>query len=318
MATKTFYVPPTRLAVESGALPQTPLLREAQDRRLGKPLWTPPMDFLKRPRSGFHSAACFLIVGAMRAILWPTIALPPLALLLFAGCQPQDEGPLPTPLPPEATSTAAPQPSPPPLTPVRTLALGDSYTIGQGVDSSARWPSQLHARLQDEGYRVAEPEVIARTGWTTSDLLETVGLAKPQGPYEIVTLMIGVNNQFQGREVEEYRREFVELLDLSISLAGGRASNVIVLSIPDWGDTPFAAGRDRAEIAKEIDVFNSVNLEEAAKADVRYVAVTPISRRTHTDQSLVAPDGLHPSEKMYAEWVELLLPETRAILDGPR
>ena len=253
----------------------------------------------------------------MRAALWRTIALPS-ALLLFAGCQPQDKGTLPTPVAPEATSTAAPQAPPPPAAPVRMLALGDSYTIGQGVDSSARWPVQLHARLQDEGYGVSEPEVIARTGWTTGDLLETVGLAKPQGPYEIVTLMIGVNNQFQGREVQEYRREFVELLDLSISLAGGRASNVIVLSIPDWGDTPFAADRGRAQIAKEIDLFNSVNLEEAAQAGVRYVDVTPISRKVHTDETLVAADGLHPSKKMYAEWVDLVLPVARSMLDGPR
>jgi lysophospholipase L1-like esterase len=181
----------------------------------------------------------------------------------------------------------------------RYLALGDSYTIGESVAEAERFPNQLARTL---GYPA--PEIIAKTGWTTDELNAAIDAAKPQGPYDLVTLLIGVNNQYRGRDVEQYRGEFAALLRRAIGFAGGDASKVIVVSIPDWGVTPFAEGRDRAKIAREIDDYNRVNFEEAGKARARYVHITTISRGG--DPALVAPDGLHPSGKQYGEWVKLI------------
>lgn len=182
----------------------------------------------------------------------------------------------------------------------RYLALGDSYTIGESVDAGERFPAQL-ARQLDLG----EPVVIARTGWTTDELNAAIDAADPQGPFELVTLLIGVNNQYRGRGAEEYRAQFTGLLQRAIGFAGGDPRKVIVVSIPDWGVTPFAEGRDRAKIAREIDQFNAINREEALRAGARYVDITPISRRD--DPSLVAADGLHPSAKQYGEWVRAIV-----------
>ena len=189
----------------------------------------------------------------------------------------------------------------------RFLALGDSYTIGESVSAEERWPNQLARALRDRGVNVADPEIIARTGWTTDELSAAIDSAAPRGPYSLVTLLIGVNNQYRGRDAEQYRREFVALLNRAIGFAANEPKRVIVVSIPDWGVTPFARTRDASKIAGEIDRFNAINREEALKAGARYVDVTPISRRPDSD--LVAADGLHPSGKMYAEWVKLILPE---------
>jgi undecaprenyl-diphosphatase len=181
----------------------------------------------------------------------------------------------------------------------RYLALGDSYTIGESVPATERFPVQLARELQ-----LGEPQIVARTGWTTDELNAAIDAAKPQGPFELVTLLIGVNNQYRGRDAEQYRGEFRALLQRAIGFAGGDAKRVIVVSIPDWGVTPFAEGRDRAKIASEIDRYNAINREEAARAGAGYVDITPISRRD--DAALVAGDGLHPSGKQYSEWVKLI------------
>ena len=200
------------------------------------------------------------------------------------------------PIPPMATDT------------VDFLALGDSYTIGESVSPGLRWPVQLASALDRAGVPVSAPEIVARTGWTTDELAREIQERDLKGPYELVSLLIGVNNQYRGRGVEEYRAEFVDLLGQAISFAGGNPGRVFVLSIPDWGVTPFAEGRDRAQIGAEIDAFNEVNRTESERLAVRYVDVTAISREAATNPELVAEDGLHPSGAMYARWAEAALP----------
>jgi len=196
---------------------------------------------------------------------------------------------------------------------VRYLALGDSYTIGESVPEGERWPNQLATLLKQNGHDV-QVTIIARTGWTTGELWQGIQKAAPQPPYELVSLLIGVNNQYRGYDIDEYREGFRFLLDKSIEFAGGDKARVFVVSIPDWGVTPFAGGRNAAQIASEIDAFNAVNREETEAAGVHYVDVTPISRQAATDPALIAHDGLHPSGKMYGLWVEQLLPQVLAIL----
>jgi lysophospholipase L1-like esterase len=199
---------------------------------------------------------------------------------------------------------------------MRFLALGDSYTIGESVAPAERWPVQLAALLRTEGLDLGDPTIIAATGWTTDELSAGIDRANPQGAYDLVSLLIGVNNQYRGRSTDEYRQQFVELLQHAIGFAGGKPPHVVVLSIPDWGVTPFAAGRDSAAIAAAIDRFNAINREETERLSARYVDVTPISREAANDSSLIADDGLHPSSKMYAEWARLALPAVRAALAG--
>ena len=145
-------------------------------------------------------------------------------------------------------------------------------------------------------------------------MLAAIAEANPQGPFDLVTLLIGVNNQYQGRDQETYRQEFRILLGLAIDLAGGDPSKVLVLSIPDWGVTPFAQDRDRDQISLEIDQFNAINLDETRAAGAYYLDITPNSRQAANDPALLAPDELHPSAKMYAAWVELMLPQAKVIL----
>ncbi len=201
---------------------------------------------------------------------------------------------------------------------IRLLALGDSYTIGEAVASAERWPEQLAAMLRELGVEVEEIEIVAKTGWTTDELDVAIDRAAPRGHYDLVSLLIGVNNQYRGRPVEEYRGELRRLLGRAVGFAGGDASRVVVLSIPDWGVTPFAEGRDRAHIAREIDAFNAVNRAEAVAAGARYVDVTQASREAATDAGLIASDGLHPSGEMYRRWAGLVLPEAMAALGRTR
>lgn len=196
---------------------------------------------------------------------------------------------------------------------LRYLALGDSYTIGESVEETERFPNQLAALLANEGLTV-EVKIIARTGWTTDELWQGIQNETVTPPYDMVSLLIGVNNQYRGRDIEEYREGFVFLLNKAIEYAGGDVKRVIVFSIPDWGVTPFAAGRNTTQIASEIDAFNQVNLEESQKAGAHYVDVTPVSRKAEEDPTLVAGDGLHPSGKMYAEWAKSALPIALGIL----
>lgn len=197
---------------------------------------------------------------------------------------------------------------------MRFLALGDSYTIGEGVAEADRWPVLLAQRVRAQGLPLEDPAIIATTGWTTDELAAALQRENPQGPYGLVTLLIGVNNQYRGRAVEEYRAEFAALLQQAIGLAGSDPRRVIVLSIPDWGVTPFAANRHRERVASEINAFNAVNAEETARLGARYVDITPISRQAADDPALLAGDGLHPSGQMYALWAALALPETLAAL----
>jgi lysophospholipase L1-like esterase len=202
----------------------------------------------------------------------------------------------------------------PPPSAARFLALGDSYTIGEGVAEDARWPMQLAARLRQHGAAIDTPEIIARTGWTTDDLARALDQRRPRGPYDLVTLLIGVNDQYGGRAVEEYRPKFRALLGRAIELAGGRVAHVIVVSIPDWSVTPFATRFDAAEIAQEIARYNALNREEAQRAGAPYVDITPSTRTAGADRTLLAQDGLHPSARMYAAWVQLILPAARVAL----
>jgi lysophospholipase L1-like esterase len=199
----------------------------------------------------------------------------------------------------------------------RYLALGDSYTIGESVSAEDRWPDQLAKLLESENIKT-EVTIIARTGWTTSELWQGIRAVKISPPYDLVSLLIGVNNQYRGYAINEYRDQFNFLLHKAIEYADGDPDRVFVLSIPDWGMTPFASDRGREHISKEIDEFNSMNREMSEKAGVHYIDVTSISRESINDTTLTAPDGLHPSGKMYAMWAEKALPIVKEILIGSK
>ncbi len=189
------------------------------------------------------------------------------------------------------------------------LALGDSYTIGESVSENERYPNQLAEALSDTNGTVFKAQIIARTGWTTGDLKEAIREANiGNRKYELVTLLIGVNNEFQHLGEDEYAVEFRELLMQAIGFAGDRKERVVVISIPDYGYTPFGSDR-QAAISARIDRFNKINKQIAESMSVKYVSITEISRQGLKDPALVASDGLHPSGKMYQKWVELLVGE---------
>jgi lysophospholipase L1-like esterase len=233
----------------------------------------------------------------------------PTVLLVAAGCGLGP--PPPPPVPPRNPAVDAPAPD----GSYRVLALGDSYTIGEAVLEADRWPEQLVAALKKDGLPVAPPTIIARTGWTTGELMAGIDRVKPKGPYDLVTLLIGVNNQYRGLSADEYRKEFVELLKRSATFAGAK-DRVVVVSIPDWGVTPYAKGMkaDLTRVATQIDAFNAINKEESTKAGAAYVEITVASRRAAAEPELLARDGLHPSGKMYAEWAAGVLPHAKRIL----
>jgi lysophospholipase L1-like esterase len=197
--------------------------------------------------------------------------------------------------------------------PLTYLALGDSYTIGEGVAPAERWPAQLAARLRGEGVPLGEPEILATTGWTTDELAAAMDGAAFAPPYDLVSLLIGVNNQYRGRGAEAYRHEFHALLARAIALAGGRPSRLLVLSIPDWGVTAFAQSdrRGGARIGAELDDFNAIARDEARRAGAAWIDVTGFSRQ-HPDW-LVA-DGLHPDGRQYALWTGAALAAARHAL----
>jgi lysophospholipase L1-like esterase len=221
------------------------------------------------------------------------------ALMIVSGaCAPGRDAPAPTAATDEAaTVTTAGDP-------MRHLALGDSYTIGESVGPDERWPEVLAELLAGAGVPV-EPDVVARTGWTTAELDAAIDAADPRGPYDLVTLMVGVNDQFRGLDPAGFAERFGSLLDRSVDLAGGDAGRVIVLTIPDWSVTPFGGSYDRSSVAEAIDVFNGLIRQEAAERGSVVVDVTPLSR---CRPDLVASDGLHPSVEMHRLWAELVLP----------
>jgi lysophospholipase L1-like esterase len=202
---------------------------------------------------------------------------------------------------------------------LRYLALGDSYTIGEGVSRSDTWPVQLAELIRQQGTVVGEPQIIARTGWTVAELEAALDAGAPKGPFDLVTLLIGVNDQYRGGDPETYRPQLTKMLARAVALAGASPQRVVVLSIPDWGVTPFAqqSGRRPAEISAAIDHFNAVAQEETARAGVWFVDVTTASRRAGTTPALRAPDGLHYSREMYGEWAALALPDAAQALANP-
>ncbi|KGM54411.1 lysophospholipase [Lysobacter daejeonensis GH1-9] len=197
------------------------------------------------------------------------------------------------------------------------LALGDSYTIGEGVAPGDRWPVRLTLALREEGVPLEFPRTIAATGWTTDELMTAMDLAQPPlGEYDFVSLLIGVNNQYRDRSCADYAGEFAEVLERAVRHARGRADRVLVLSIPDWGVTPFAAdqGRDCARVACELDDYNAAARAACEARGVAFVDITDINRQRGAEAGMLADDGLHPSAAMYAEWAALALPAARSLL----
>lgn len=191
------------------------------------------------------------------------------------------------------------------------LALGDSYTIGQSVPPEQAFPNQLANQLN--GFKVNAPTIIARTGWTTDQLIAAINDSNIKGnSYDVVTLLIGVNDQYGGLSQENYRIKFEQVLNTAIKFAGGIREHVFVLSIPDYGVTPFAHGND-AVIGPEIDQFNDINRKISSNAKVNYVEITVISKLAANDLTLLASDGLHPSGKMYGMWVDKLKVDVGAV-----
>lgn len=186
------------------------------------------------------------------------------------------------------------------------LALGDSYTIGESVAESGRWPVQLAEKLKGKGYTCEPPKIIATTGWRTDDLKKAILEAKPTHNYNLVSLLIGVNNYYQGKSAESYAPEFEELLQMAIQFADGKKENVFVVSIPDYGFTSFGLEK-KEQITQGIDAFNAVNKSITEKYGIKYINITNISRRGLAEPALVAEDGLHPSAIMYEEWVTKIL-----------
>lgn len=202
------------------------------------------------------------------------------------------------------TSTAAP---------LRFLALGDSYTIGQGVDPAHRWPEQLAARLRETGVEVGRPHVVAVTGWTTAELAAGIDAADLDGPFDLVTLLIGVNDQYDEVPEADYRTEVGALLDRAVAFVDGEPGRVVAISFPDWGVTPFGAADSRgpARIAQQVDAFNAVAREEARARVIAWVDLADASRQWG---DRVVDDGLHPDATAYAAWTDLILPDARAAL----
>lgn len=191
------------------------------------------------------------------------------------------------------------------IKPMKYLALGDSYTTGESVTEAERWPNQLTDSLTKRGWQIEKPTIIATTGWRTDNLKNAINIANLKPEYDLVSLLIGVNNQYQGKSSKEYELEFEELLKIAIHLAKGKKNNVFVVSIPDYGYTPF--GKPKQEkISLAIDEFNEINARITYKYQIQYFDITEISRDGLKDAALVAADGLHPSGKMYSYWVELI------------
>lgn len=191
------------------------------------------------------------------------------------------------------------------------LALGDSYTIGQSVPEPDRWPVQL---AQLSGSAIQRPDIIAQTGWTTAELQQAIANAGNQRTYELVSLLIGVNNQFRGLPLAQFRTEFRQLLQTAVRFAGNRPGRVFVLSIPDWGQSPMGRTYDRTRISQEIDQFNAAAEAECRTAGVVFVPITDLTRRAADDPAQFAPDGLHYSGAQMQQWAARALPVAQGLL----
>lgn len=186
------------------------------------------------------------------------------------------------------------------------LALGDSYTIGEGVELQNAFPYQTVSRLREAGYTFYAPEIIAKTGWTTGELEAAMNEHTFLSKYDFVSLLIGVNNQYRGRAIIEYKEQFEHMLKRAIALAGGKAEHVVVLSIPDYSVTPFAKTSDTEKIRREIDEYNTLSRALSIQFKVKYVDVTGLSRKAAGKADAVVADGLHPSAKEYGKWAKEL------------
>ncbi|MEL6134279.1 MAG: SGNH/GDSL hydrolase family protein [Bacteroidota bacterium] len=230
--------------------------------------------------------------------------LPFLLIICLIGCeQTPEEPPIDNPTPPPTTEG------------LTYLALGDSYTIGESVATSDRWPAQLvdtltRARVDIEAFRI-----IARTGWTTDELTTALVDSMPIGTFDMVSLLIGVNNQFRGYPFAQYEQEFIALVDSAVKYAGGDTSKVFVVSIPDYGVTPFGQTRDADKIAQELDQYNAYAQQVCEARSIPFFNITPISREALNDPTLVAADGLHPSGEMYQQWVELMVADVQKLIE---
>ena len=204
---------------------------------------------------------------------------------------------------------------PPTITPSKSyLALGDSYTIGQSVAANERFPAQTVSLLKQQGININNPVYIAQTGWTTANLQATIASQNPPATFDVVSLLIGVNDQYQGMDTSGYALRFTQLLEKAIQLAGGKKSNVFVLSIPDYSATPFVAAVNKSKVSMEIDWFNAINKRITATYNVSYTDITPSTREALTNAALVANDNLHPSGLEYKKWAEMLAPKMSAVL----
>lgn len=231
--------------------------------------------------------------------------IPLLILFLLAACQDDDREPMTPPEPPDPSTEV-----------IDLLALGDSYTKGESVPTAKNFPNQLAERLRAKGFDVPAVRIIAQTGWRTDHLKTAIAQAHDiaDSTFGLVTLCIGVNNQYQGADFNTYKVHFSELLQTAIGRAGGRRERVIVLSIPDWAFTPYGQSLDPGLISPQIDQYNAANRSITQNYGVAYVDITEISRRGVNEPDLVANDGLHPSAKQYTLWVEKLLPVVEAAL----
>jgi lysophospholipase L1-like esterase len=205
--------------------------------------------------------------------------------------------------------------TPPAAASISYLALGDSYTIGEGAEPADRWPVQLADMARQQGLSLAAPDIVARTGWTTAELQQAIaGSGNHRTDYGLVSLLIGVNNQYRGQSVETYKTEFRQLLTTAAGFAGGSMKKVVVLSIPDWGQTPYAAGRDQARIGREIDQFNTVAQAECQQLGVAFVDITPLTRAAAGYRKQFTTDGLHYTGLQMRIWAERALPVVKEIL----
>ena len=202
-----------------------------------------------------------------------------------------------------------------PASAISCLALGDSYTIGEGAPEADRWPVQLAGLARAQGLNLASPDIIARTGWTTAELQAAIAASgNSRRDYGLVSLLIGVNNQYRGQSVDTYRTEFRQLLTTATAFAGGKARHVVVLSIPDWGQTPFAQGRDWAQIGREIDQFNAVAEQECRAAGIAFVNITDLTRAAAGDARQFTADGLHYTGLQMSQWASRALPVVNDLL----
>ena len=218
-------------------------------------------------------------------------------ILFLVGCSSPKN--TPTPIPQE----------------IRYLALGDSYTIGESVAENERWPVQLSDSLSSNGITVIETNIIATTGWTTAELMSGIESVNPDSSYDLVSLLIGVNNQFRGYDFDIYEEELIQLVDKAISFAKGDANRVFMVSIPNYGVTPFGQSRGEDRIRQELLEYDAYANQIADQYGIPFFNITPISEKAKDDDTYIANDRLHPSGKMYTEWVELMLDEVKLLVD---